>query len=174
MQIKFFSVLLGLGVMSSTLTPMQKELIPKHSKPLPLPVPTSTPNPVVRSSDMPEPTSAPKPKHKLKSKPKPKKQKGRVIRCLITAYCPCYQCSEGYGRHTSTGHIATEGRTIAVDPHVIPYGSKVIIDGHTYRAEDCGGGVKGCHIDMFFDNHSRVDAYGKRYTKVIVLNKNGR
>lgn len=78
----------------------------------------------------------------------------------VTAYCPCYECSEEYGRQTSTGATATEGRTIAVDPRVIPYGSEVVIDGHTYRAEDCGGLIKGNKVDIFFDSHNDVDAYG--------------
>ena len=78
----------------------------------------------------------------------------------VTAYCPCHECSEEYGRQTSTGATATEGRTIAVDPRVIPYGSEVVIDGHTYKAEDCGGLIKGNKIDIFFDCHRDVDAYG--------------
>lgn len=80
----------------------------------------------------------------------------------VTAYCPCYECSEEYGRQTSTGATATEGRTIAVDPRVIPYGSEVMIDGHTYKAEDCGGLIKGNKIDIFFESHKDVDAYGKQ------------
>ena len=78
----------------------------------------------------------------------------------ITAYCPCVECSGGWGYKTSTGAKATEGRTIAVDPKVIPYGSEVVIDGHTYRAEDCGGLIKGNRIDIFFESHEEVDAYG--------------
>lgn len=78
----------------------------------------------------------------------------------VTAYCPCYECSGGWGNKTSTGAKATEGRTIAVDPRVIPYGSEVVIGGHTYKAEDCGGLIKGNKIDIFFDCHSDVDAFG--------------
>ena len=78
----------------------------------------------------------------------------------ITAYCPCVECSDGWGYKTSTGAKATEGRTIAVDPKVIPYGSEVVIDGHTYKAEDCGGLIKGNRIDIFFKSHKDVDAYG--------------
>lgn len=43
----------------------------------------------------------------------------------ITAYCPCCDCSDKYGRMTSTGVVPRQGRTIAVDPKVIPYGSVV-------------------------------------------------
>lgn len=106
---------------------------------------------------------------KKKTRKKVKARKYKIIKCKLTAYCPCQQCSEGYGRHTSTGHLATQGRTIAVDPRIIPYGSKVVIDGHTYTAEDCGGGVGGRHIDVYFNNHSATDRFGVKYKKVKVI-----
>ena len=48
-------------------------------------------------------------------------------------------------------HKAIQGHTIAVDPTVIPYGTKVIIDNHEYVAEDCGSAVKGKVIDIFVE-----------------------
>jgi 3D (Asp-Asp-Asp) domain-containing protein len=86
-----------------------------------------------------------------------------------TAYCPCYACSEGYGRHTSTGTIAKANHTIAVDPRVIPYGSKVMINGTVYTAEDRGGAVKGHHIDIFYDTHAQTRQYGSRNVEVFLL-----
>ena len=86
-----------------------------------------------------------------------------------TGYCPCYQCSEGWGRHTSTGAIARSSHTIAVDPRVIPYGSKVMINGVVYTAEDRGGGVKGNHIDIFFDNHAQTRQHGSRMQEVFLI-----
>lgn len=84
----------------------------------------------------------------------------------LTAYCPgrccCGKWASGY---TATGTLATEGRTIAVDPKVIPYGSRVLLiwpDGtqHSYIAEDCGGGVNGNHIDVFFGDHQAARVFG--------------
>lgn len=86
-----------------------------------------------------------------------------------TGYCPCYQCSEGWGRRTSTGATARASHTIAVDPRVIPYGSKVMIGGVVYTAEDRGGGVKGNHIDIFFDSHSQTRQHGTRSEEVFLL-----
>lgn len=86
----------------------------------------------------------------------------------VTAYCGCYECSEEYGNMTSTGSVAEEGRTIAVDPEVIPYGSKVIINGHEYVAEDCGGAINGYDIDIFFDNHSETYDWGVRHIECTV------
>lgn len=86
-----------------------------------------------------------------------------------TGYCPCRACSEGWGRHTSTGATASAGHTIAVDPRVIPYGSKVMINGVIYTAEDRGGGVKGSHIDIFFNTHSETRQHGTQNAEVYLL-----
>lgn len=86
----------------------------------------------------------------------------------LTAYCPCYECSEGWGHMTSSGHTARERHTIATDPRVIPEGTRVIINGQVYVAEDTGGGVKGNHIDIFFEDHQTTDDFGVRYAEVFL------
>lgn len=86
----------------------------------------------------------------------------------ITYYCGCYSCSEGYGTMTSTGVRAVEGRTIAVDPTVIPYGAKVYINNHEYIAEDCGGAIKGNDIDIYLEDHDRVYEGGVDYYDVEI------
>ena len=88
----------------------------------------------------------------------------------LTAYCPCDYCSEGYGRGTATGAVATAGRTIAVDPSVIPYGTVVEINGHEYVAEDCGGAINDNRIDIFFDTHEEAMAFGVQYADVYEEN----
>ena len=54
---------------------------------------------------------------------------------------------------TSTGTTPKWG-TIAVDPKVIPYGTKVYIPefGKTFIANDTGGAIKGNKIDIFMNN----------------------
>ena len=89
----------------------------------------------------------------------------------ISCNCGCYECSEQYGTQTSTGVTAESGRTIAVDPEVIPYGSKVEINGHIYTAEDCGGAINGYDIDIFMDDHEATDDFGSQYIKCTVYNK---
>lgn len=94
--------------------------------------------------------------------------KTKKMTVVATAYCPCDKCSDGYGRATATGKTATAGRTIAVDPKIIPYGSKVTINGNTYIAEDCGGGIKGAKVDIFFDTHAETLKWGKRTVTAII------
>lgn len=92
------------------------------------------------------------------------------ITVTATAYCPCKKCCGKTDGITSTGAKATAGRTIAVDPSIIPYGTEVIINGHTYVAEDCGGAVKGNDIDIFFNSHEEALQFG-RQTIVAAVTK---
>lgn len=96
----------------------------------------------------------------------------------ITHYCACERCCSKsqddpwYGI-TATGTRAEEGRTIAVDPKVIPYGTEVTIcyaDGteHTYTAEDCGGAIKGNRIDVFMESHEAALIEGVKYGEVFI------
>ena len=85
----------------------------------------------------------------------------------ITYYCPCEQCCGKSDKITASGTIATEGRTIAVDPNVIPLGTTVTIGGHDYIAEDIGGAIKGLHIDIFVNDHNRALKLGKHEAEVI-------
>ena len=84
----------------------------------------------------------------------------------LTAYCSCKKCCGKTDGITSTGTKATQGRTIAVDTKVIPYRSKVIINGKEYIAEDCGGAIKNNRIDIFFNNHQDALKFGVQYANV--------
>ena len=84
----------------------------------------------------------------------------------LTAYCGCWNCSEGYGNGTATGTIAQPDQTIAVDPEVIPYGSTVYIDGNMYVAEDCGGAIVGNRIDIYHSTHKEAVEFGVQYADV--------
>ena len=84
----------------------------------------------------------------------------------ITGYCGCAKCSGGSNR-TATGTIPTQGRTIAADPSVLPYGTQVVIGGVVYTVEDCGSGVNGNHIDIFFATHEQALAFGRRTMQVF-------
>lgn len=88
---------------------------------------------------------------------------------VVSAYCnEAYDhiCNNGDSTTTATGTTPTVGRTIAVDPDMIPYGSEVEIDGHIYIAEDCGGSITGNRIDLLFATHQEALEYGMQ-TKTI-------
>lgn len=89
--------------------------------------------------------------------------------CKISAYCRedyPHICNDGDSTITATGTTPTVGRTIAVDPNVIPYGSEVTINGNTYIAEDCGGAIKGNRVDILFDTHQEALEFGIQYANV--------
>ena len=92
----------------------------------------------------------------------------------LTAYCPCEECSEGYGRKCAMqGKTACSEHTIAVDTSVINLGTKVKIGGKTYTAEDVGSAIKGDHIDIFFDTHTEVEEFGIQYKDVKIIQGKG-
>ena len=86
----------------------------------------------------------------------------------ITYYCACEACCGSWAKNrpkdaegrpivkTASGATAEAGKTIAVDPDVIPYGTEVIINGHTYTAQDCGGAIQGNRIDIYCDSHAEA------------------
>ena len=89
-----------------------------------------------------------------------------------TAYCSCKECSGCWGNQTSTGRTCIAGRTVAVDPSVIPYGTEVYIEGIGWRiAEDTGGGVGNKHIDVLVDTHENALSLGVSNGGVWVLVK---
>ncbi|WP_274434954.1 3D domain-containing protein [Alicyclobacillus sp. ALC3] len=93
----------------------------------------------------------------------------------LTAYTLDYHCTgkrpsePGFGI-TASGTHALVGRTIAVDPRVIPIGSRVFIEGIGSRiAEDTGGGVKGRHLDILFPSEHAAVTFGvKRHVRVYL------
>jgi uncharacterized protein YabE (DUF348 family) len=95
---------------------------------------------------------------------------GREFYVSSTAYtASCNGCS-GY---TATGINlkANPGiKVIAVDPSVIPLGTKVYVDGYGYAvAADTGGAIRGNKIDVFFSSKSDAYRWGRKTIKVKIL-----
>lgn len=81
----------------------------------------------------------------------------------VTAYCPCEKCCGAYANgYTATGENATQGVTIAADPDVLPMGTEIELDGHTYTVQDTGGAIAGYRLDLYFDNHEDALRWGVR------------
>lgn len=87
----------------------------------------------------------------------------------ITYYCACEICCNKADGITATGTPVIEGQTIAVDPSVIPYGTRVIIGGHVFTAEDCGGAIKKNHIDVYVNSHEEALALGVTNEEVYLV-----
>lgn len=98
-----------------------------------------------------------------------------VIECLATAYDPSPEENGGYAGQSATG-IPLQKGVIAVDPKVIPLGSRVYveaIDGswsYGYAvAGDTGGAIKGNRVDLLFMTKSECNEFGRRKCRVYVL-----
>ncbi len=104
----------------------------------------------------------------------------KVITCNATAYDLSFQsCGKrpgdpGYGI-TASGTHAKYG-TVAVDPRVIPLGTRMYIESadgsfvYGYCvAEDTGGAIKGNKVDLFFDSYSECMQFGRRSVNVYIL-----
>lgn len=77
---------------------------------------------------------------------------------------------EGIGTKTASGTRVQEGRTIAVDPNVIPLGWWVYIEGVGFRrAEDTGGAIKGNKIDVYYDSLDQALNFGRKKGKTVYV-----
>lgn len=103
----------------------------------------------------------------------------------VTAYCSCELCCGEWANsrpvinhqvvvNTASGAFAKEGVTVAVDPSVIPYGTKIYIEGVGIRvAQDCGGAIKGNRLDVYYDDHNEAlySGLNDRPRKVWIVNE---
>jgi 3D (Asp-Asp-Asp) domain-containing protein len=89
-----------------------------------------------------------------------------AVRMIATAYVPwCYGCSG----ITKMGLRAGRG-VVAVDPNVIPLGSRLFIPGYgNALAGDTGGAIVGNRIDLGYENQSEAMQFGRRAVTVYVL-----
>ncbi len=97
----------------------------------------------------------------------------RVITCRATAYDGSYQTLGKSNPKTALGRTPTVG-TVAVDPSVIPLGSRLYIettDGSWSYGECFAGdtGVSGYHVDLFMGSRSAALSFGSRQVRVYIL-----
>lgn len=98
-----------------------------------------------------------------------------VIECEATAYDLSPEENGGYGGQSATGVPLDKG-VIAVDPRVIPLGSRVYIEAldgswsYGYAvAADTGGAIKGKRVDLCYRTRSECIQFGRRKCRVYVL-----
>lgn len=149
---------------SNTATTTASEQPAKTPEPQPEPEPEPEPAPE------PEPSSTPEPTY---SGSTITTEDGEVL--TYTSTMAVEATAYTGGGITATGTSARYG-AIAVDPTVIPYGTKMYIvsdDGKwiygVATAEDCGGAIKGHIIDLYFDDYSTCIQFGRRNCTVYIL-----
>ena len=95
---------------------------------------------------------------------------GKEITVAATAYTAnCKGCS-GITKTGVNLNANPDQKVIAVDPAVIPLGSKVHVEGYGYAtAEDIGGGINGHEIDVFIPKQSDALEWGRKQVKVTII-----
>lgn len=96
----------------------------------------------------------------------------------LTSYCACEKCC-GYWAtirpvdengepivYTASGAVARQGVTVAADTDILPYGTVLLIGGEEFIVQDCGGGVNGKHIDIYFEDHQAAIEFGVRHETI--------
>lgn len=127
-----------------------------------------------------------------KKKRQANSQAGDKSLVMVTGYCNCGKCCGwkrswfGFGAPvydygklkgkpkkvgiTATGKKAKMG-TIAADPKVFKFGTKMTIPGYGEGVvEDIGGAIKGKHIDLWFPSHEAAKKWGVKYIPLSKLN----
>ncbi len=94
----------------------------------------------------------------------------RVITMVATGYDGCYECNKPYYGAPSYIGLPLRRGIVAVDPNVIPMGTRLYVEGYGAAiAADQGNAIKGNRIDLFFDSHQEALNWGKKTIKVTVL-----
>ncbi|WP_174734410.1 LysM peptidoglycan-binding and 3D domain-containing protein [Mesobacillus harenae] len=96
---------------------------------------------------------------------------GKEITVEATAYtADCKGCI-GITKTGVNLKANPNAKVIAVDPSVIPLGSKVYVEGYGYAtAEDTGGAIKGNKIDVFIPEQSDALDWGRKQVEVTIIN----
>ncbi|MDK2820661.1 MAG: hypothetical protein PWP31_626 [Clostridia bacterium] len=96
------------------------------------------------------------------SYPNARARAGTVVEMIATAYTHT-------GNRTATGIWPYRG-VVAVDPKVIPLGTKLYVEGYGYAvAQDTGGLIKGNRIDVFMDTRTEAINWGRRKVSVRII-----
>jgi 3D (Asp-Asp-Asp) domain-containing protein len=102
-------------------------------------------------------------------------KKLRTIRMEVTAYCPCTKCcGENAEGITASGHDVSynQGRFVAADTDVLPFGTKLIIPGYhgkPVQVIDRGGAIKGNKLDLFYPTHEEALQWGRQIIDVTIV-----
>ena len=114
---------------------------------------------------------AAEPAKSVSSNSSEKKEVSKVIYGSATAY------TASAGAKTSTGARPVEGVTVAVNPKVIPYGSRILVEStdgsfrREFTAQDTGGALRkgSAVVDIFMNSNSSCKQFGRKNVKVSII-----
>lgn len=100
-----------------------------------------------------------------------KSDSGKTLIMEATAYSSDPADTLGGGIMTATGQNLLENpMAVAVDPTVIPLGTRLYVEGYGEAiASDTGGAIKGNIIDVHFSTYAQCIAWGRRTVNVTIL-----
>ncbi len=105
------------------------------------------------------------------------------MKIKVSAYCLCSICCDDWSKlgvdrpltHSKLGRKASDKNGVAVDPKLIPYGSKLTLpDGTVLIADDLGGAIKGKRIDIRIPGDTKADhwkAFTHKYSQKTITIK---
>lgn len=94
----------------------------------------------------------------------------RTISMVATGYTDAAEENYPYAGMPSYIGMPLQRGVVAVDPNVIPMGTKLYVEGYGDAiAADQGGAIKGNRIDLFFDSKGEAYAWGMRRVEVTII-----
>lgn len=95
---------------------------------------------------------------------------GKVISMVATGYDSSWESNYPYYGQPSYIGLPLARGIVAVDPNVIPMGTKLYVEGYGEAiAADQGGAIKGNRIDLYFDSRQEAMNWGMRTVEVTIL-----
>lgn len=97
------------------------------------------------------------------------KQEGSLA-MLATGYSTHAKSTAPFNDGVSALGLKAGYGLVAVDPQVIPLGTRLYVEGYGYAiAADVGSGINGKQIDLCFDTHKDALRFGRKWVKVHIL-----
>ena len=94
-----------------------------------------------------------------------------ILTAIVTAYCACKVCCGPTAKGiNAAGKTPIEGKSIAV-PRRYPLGTKIIINGYTYIADDHLAKRYDDRFDIYFQSHKEARKFGKRELTLTIITK---
>lgn len=92
-----------------------------------------------------------------------------LITAVITAYCACKTCCGPLAKGiTASGVVPKAGVTISI-PRRYPFGTLVILNGHTYIGQDRTSKQFDGRLDIYCKTHAEAKRFGIHTNRVIVV-----